>query len=625
MTKTKKIGLVIEVLIFILFFVFAPQVLAEKSDGFITIVNPVRISSYTNNSGKSLEREYSVINKKNLPATWLLTYDALEDQGILSVVKSMDKEQEFGVFLEVSQKFSDAAGIEYHSTGFWHHATSVFLSGYTQEERILLIDKVFERFKEVFGYYPKSVGSWWTDSYSLSYMQQKYGIIANLICSDQYSTDGYQIWGQPWGIPYYPSKFHAGVPASDNSVKLDIINIQWAPRDPLNGYQNSLYSTQDYGLAPSPQTVSYFEKLVKLYIAEKESNLFGQITVGLEADLGNSAYKGEFSKQMDIVKQYKDKGVNVVTMSYFANWYKNRYPELSPEYSIEVDDLLGTNNKSFWYISPQYRLFYVKNFQGIVIKDLRIYNKSLTEPYYVSPNYSFNLSINIPSVIDGIDNPDDVWILPPEVQIETLKDKFFIKGKNIKIPDRLKKIDDLINIKNSGDLLEISFPRVTRIQEQGETIKGLSSEAIHFLKQKRVVFDLLIGKGWNYLKRVSYFIPQGEIYALLYLKSLPRDKVMVYSHECLQCSWHTEFKHPAYANLKSYIRKYSEHPIVSNSSVFDAKEREQAKKELEKTGARYIYLVKFENYFEKLPFSPGDLGVERVFSNANAEVWRVKE
>lgn len=61
-----------------------------------------------------------------------------------------------------------------------------------------------------------------------------------------------------------------------------------------------------------------------------------------------------------------------------------------------------------------------------------------------------------------------------------------------------------------------------------------------------------------------------------------------------------------------------------NKLVFQAKTREEAKSELKKTKIKYVYLVKFESYSEKLPFSPGDLDVEKIFSNANAEIWRVK-
>lgn len=610
----------------VLFLKLTNRVVASSADRFVTIVNPVRISSYNKNPEESLMSEYSIVREKNLPATWLLTYDALSDKNIISVIKNMDNYQEFGIFLEVTKDFAKGAGVSYHDTGFWQHANSVFLSGYTQAERRILIDKVFDKYKSVFGVYPKSVGSWWTDSYSLSYMQENYGITANLTCSDQYSTDGYQIWGTPWQMPYYSSKLHAGIPAPDKDNKIDVVNIQWAARDPLNGYENSLYSTQDYLVAPKPQNMDYFKKLLDVYFSGASVNGFGQMTVGLEADLDPAGYRGEFFNQMDYVQKLKTEGVRILTMRDFSGWYRSRYSGVSPDFDLESYDILGTGIKSFWHVTPKYRIFYVKDplAKTFEIKDLRIYGAAdEMEPYYVSPNGSFNLSINTPAVIDGVEDSRAIWKIPFDSRIEMNDDKITIFGKDIKVPENLNRFDSLLHASSTKDGIEITFP-VFGLPKDGWTIRGFSSEAIHFFKQKLAIFYLIIGRGWNYFHKVDYAVPQGEVYALLYLKSLPSGRTLVYEGECLQCSWHTRLKPPVFAGLKDYVKKFSGQPVIYNSSVFNAKSPGEAGKEFKKTQARYIYLVKFEDYTEKLPFSPGDLGIERIFSNANAEIWRVK-
>lgn len=584
-----------------LFAGFARPVLAGDNNRFIVIVNPVRISSYTKNPVESLKSEYGVVRKNSLPATWLLTFDVLNSPKMVSLIKGMNKSQEMGIFLEVTPNYAKNANVIYHDTGFWHHAESVFLSGYTQEERRLLIDRVFTKFKEVFGYYPFSVGSWWTDSYSLSYMKDRYGITANLVCSDQFATDGYEIWGQPWQVPYYPSRYHAGIFASDLSVKLDVVNIQWASRDPLNGYYSSLFSTQDYSLSGKNLDINYFEKLVQLYSSQGK-NEFGQVTVGLEADLNPESYGGEFTKQMDVVSSLKNKeGLNIVTMKDFADWYRRKYPNLSPSSLLETEDLLGTGVKSVWSQGPDYRLFYTIDpvTKAITVRDLRFYNQDLEEPYYFSPNRSFSLAINIPSVVDEISFKEGIENFKPETE----------------------------------NIIEIFSKKKFSVPLGGILIRGLSSEAMHFFKQKKAIISLLEGHGWNYFKKVDYLIPQGEIYALNFLKGLPSGKVLVYDHECLQCEYHTEYKPPSFANIRGYVKKYSGHPVIYDNSIisnsaynepfYEPKTREEIKNELIRTKVKYIYLVKFESYFEKLPFSPGDLGVERIFSNANAEIWRV--
>lgn len=573
-----------------------------EDNRFIVIVNPVRISSYTKDPVESLKSEYEIINKKSLPATWLVTFDVLDNSKMVSLIKTMNTKQEQGIFLEVTPNFARNAQVTYHDTGFWHHAESVFLSGYTQEERRLLIDKVFTKFKEVFGYYPSSVGSWGTDSYSLSYIKDKYGITANLVCSDQFATDGYQIWGQPWQVPYYPSKYYSAVFASDLTVKLDVVNLQWATRDPFNGYYSSLFSIQDYLTTDKNLDTVYFEKLVRLY-TDQSKNGFGQITVGLEADFSPDDYKKEFAKQMNLISSLRDKeGFNTLTMKDFSGWYREKYPDLSPPSYFETSDLLGGGTKAIWSQSPKYRIFYTIDAESkeIAVRDLRFYDVNLEDPYYYSPNRSFNLTLNIPSIVDEISFSESIKRFEPDT-------------------------DNIIE-KFTKEKFNPPFG--------GVLTKGLSSEAIHFFRQKKAILLLLTGKGWNYLKKVNYLIPQGEIYALNFLKNLPSGKVLVYDHECLQCEYHTEYKPPSFANIRGYVGKYGGHPAVYNNSIvsnsaydepfYQPKTREEIKNELISTKVKYIYLVKFESYFEKLPFSPGDLSVEKIFSNANAEIWRVK-
>lgn len=607
----------------ILFNIFSLVVHAEEGEKYITIVNPVRISRYTTTPVESLKSEYKVVKKHGFPATWLLTYDALNNEEIISETKKMDTNQEFGVFLEITPTLASMAGVEYHNSGSWHHANSVFLSGYTQEERIKLIDKVFDKFKQEFEEYPKAIGSWWTDGFSLSYIKSKYGIVANLVCADQFSTDGYELWGQPWQVPYYPSKTHPAVPASNIDNKLDLVNIEWASRDPLNGYNNSLYSTQDYLVAENNLDINYFNKLLDLYLNTKD---FGQITVGLEADLDPTGYSGEFTKQIEVVKEYSNEGVNIVTMSKFYDVYREKYPNISPSTQIESKDLLGKDIKAVWYNSPFYRLHYIldtdKN--SIQIKDIRIYKNNLIDPYFASPNNEFNLSINIPSVIDTVQNLEDAWILPIGSEIITNNESFVIKGKNIKIPNKIKN-NMLIDFIISKNEVEIKFDPIIFNSNEGEIVQGFTSEALHFFKAKKSILKLLTGVGWEYFNKTDYLIPQGEIYALSYLKSLPNGRIMVFDNECLQCSWHTKNKPIVFANLRDYVKKYSNHSIVYNSSVFEAKTIEEAQKEFEKVNAKYVYLVKFEEYIEKLPFSPGDLKVTKIYSNANAEIWEVAD
>src|SRR3989344_4657902 len=170
------------IILFSLLFLFLTGDTFAASNKFITIVNPIRGDDFFQlqdaKPQDNFKKQWEEISKRGLFATWLLRPDALR------------KNQN------------------------WHSAGSVFLTGYEVEERYRLIDGAFEEFKEIFGGYPKSVGAWWIDANSLKYMEGKYGIQANLDVADQYSTDNYQVWGQYFSTPFYPSKMNALIPTS---------------------------------------------------------------------------------------------------------------------------------------------------------------------------------------------------------------------------------------------------------------------------------------------------------------------------------------------------------------------------------------------------------------------------
>lgn len=663
--------------------IFPKPVLAEgqknsSSNQFITVVNPVRISIYSTNPKASLAAQYQEVQKRNLAATWLFNYDVISDSGIAGVAKMMDESQELGIFFEVTPKFASESGVIYNKTDSWHRANAIFLSGYTQEDRRKLINAAFRKFKEIFGFYPTSVGAWWVDSYSLAYMKDKYNVTANLTCADQFATDGYELWGQYWSTPFYPSKLHAGVPASTKDSKLDVVTIQWAARDPLNGYgrnQASLFSTQDY------LKIDYFQKLVDLY-AKSHANKFGQITVGLEGDFPPDAYGGYFAKQLDVVKAQKQQGsINVVTMKDFSSWYRNNFPEVSPARVIQTDDFLGKRVKTIWYNSPHFRINFSYNYETkeTKVRDFRTYHDNFQEPYYISPNRDLNLSINIPSQIDSAGNPDEEWIVFTEelekvdvkdgritlnykstTQITVKKDGIEITGKVKNVPKAIVDSPQL-NVKESGRKLDIQTKSAWNYPPQGLIFRSLTQEATHFLKQRKVVavgflstlifagiifwiskkkvflfskvviisiLALLVGGGtykWYMSNSKLYFVNQSELDALNRLKVLSGNRLVVYDKTCLQCSWQTPLMPAIFANKREYVKKVSGKEIIYNSSIFNAKTRPEAKKELDKLHADYIYLVRFEDYVELAPFSPGDLNIEEIYSNANSQIWKVKK
>lgn len=580
-------------------FIFNPQKLrASQENQFITIVNPVRISSYNPTPGESIKSQYGVIKKNNLPATWLLTLDVLNDNNAINVLKSFDKNQELGIFLEISQSSAGKSGIGYHNTGSWHFANAVFLSGYEQSERIKFMDTVFAKFKEQFGYYPVSVGAWWVDSFSLQYMYDKYGIIANLGVADQYATDNYQVWGTYWSTPYYPNKIHAGIPAASPDNKIGVVTFQWAPREPRRGYYSSLYSTQDYFTTPQLD-INYFAKLI---------DVFSQVTVGLESDFTPDVYQGEYTKQMQVVAQ---KSASKVTMKDFAKWYKDKFPEISPEQKIDFDGMI-------WYQSPYYRLGIDKTNRKII--DFRIYPTNYPEPYYLWPNREKDLRINIPSLVDSVQDPSETWKIT-DLNIKTMPTYFESANKP---PARFFK-SRLIKITQINNNWRIEINTGIENLKDGIVFSDWSLETKHLFKSPKNFIKAIIVLDWSKFKKEKYWISPEELIALEKLRLMPKGKVLVYDHECLQCEYFGKYRPATFANARNYIQKYSGKALIYNSGIFDAKSQDGLKSKVKSTGAGYIYVSKYAPVVELLRFSPGDYGIEKIFENAVVQIWKVVE
>ncbi len=597
------------------FSLFTPTQVFAENNSFITIVNPVRISSYTKSYLESFKAEYSEIKNRDLPATWPLTYEVLLKSDLVNELKKINAEQELGIFLEVTPQLCKDAGVTYNKTDSWHRATSLFLSGYTQSDREKIIDTVFTKFKKIFGYYPVSVGSWWTDSYSLSYMEKKYGITGTLNISDQYDLDGYALWGTWWSVPYYPSKINAALPAQSKENKLSIVTFRWAARDPLNGYNNtnnkrkqpSLYSLQDYSTIGLNK--SYVNNLTQVFAQQLPQNTYGQVTIGLEADLNPKDYSIYFADHLDLQPA---KNTRILSMKEFSKWYKRAFPDLSPNHIIYSEDTLGGSLKAIWYQTPLYRIgfSYESKTQETKIIDLRNYYSNYLEPNYSSPNKELSLSINLPFMVDSVILPSSQVSL----QLGMLKD---IEENELVFEKGTVKLE---NDKVITPEKTYVFKRNYEVGQEGILQKNFSFTLPFSLKRR---FQFLPPTIFSPIPQTS-FISQDEYNALTVLKRLEKGNVLVYESSCSKCTFQSKYKPTAATGNKSYVSKYSGQHITKDLSFLLSKSSADARKILKDKQVTYIYLAKYEDYIETLPFLPQDLQLERVYSSANTEIWKAK-
>src|SRR5436190_16008261 len=114
-------------------------------------------------------------------------------------------------------------------------------------------------FKKIFGYYPKSVGSWFIDAHTLNYLYQKYKIVASCNCKDQWGTDGYTLWGGYWNQAYYPSRRNMFIPAQHAAEQINVPIFRMLGSDPIYQFDAGFYDDTATGETTRSQSVVTLE------------------------------------------------------------------------------------------------------------------------------------------------------------------------------------------------------------------------------------------------------------------------------------------------------------------------------------------------------------------------------
>lgn len=413
-----------------IFFVIPQSVHAFTPRTIITVSNPVRgwegwiLTEQTPLDLPQFQLEEA--SRSGLPVTWLLRYDAVTDATIsayFSGLTATNSAQFLGAFLEITPKLASDANVGYPRGSSSLDANRVFLSGYSQPDRLKLIDTYMGKFFDRFGSYPKSVSAWHIDSFSLDYLQKKYSVLTAMNRDEQFSSDNYRLWGGFLGSPYYPDKNNSLVPASSFKNRVNLAMVRWAPRDFYNAYgagSASAYSGQinDY-LGLGLNTV-YLKNLLSVY-SQHDFNEFTYMNFGLENNYDISLYRKEITAVYKTLVTNKNLyGIRFTDLASFGDWFKANYPESTPAYFYRSTDPAGKGTgEAFWYQTPYYRIgFKTENGQTKII-DLRVYNRGIYEDYLVTPNHQSKLYLDIPAAIDTVKFPGTE--VPLDIDLSSFK------------------------------------------------------------------------------------------------------------------------------------------------------------------------------------------------------------
>src|ERR1041384_4636757 len=223
---------------------------------------------------------------------------------------------------------------------------------FSMDDKRKIVDEVFGKFQEVFGFYPTSTGSYYMDAELVNYIKEQYPMVKAAIATcweegPKAYWNANNSWctlldGGPWN-PWIPSKRNIHCPASDADDDIGIVAIPHLSRDLMAVFDGpgSYYGTHPQnilrGMVYEDQELPYFKNIVDQYRSMVKYNRgysYNMMFVGpgwmsktgrweagydllLKSYQDGMAYYGELKRQ----GQLQD-----LTMTEFSYAYRQNHP-----------------------------------------------------------------------------------------------------------------------------------------------------------------------------------------------------------------------------------------------------------------------------------------------------------
>lgn len=276
---------------------------------------------------------------------------------------------------------------------------------FSMEDKKAIVQDVFEKFHERFGFYPESTGSYYMDAELTNYIKEKYpsvkcavatcweeGPKAYHTCNNSWYTF---MDGGPWA-PWIPSKQNTHAPAANEEEDSGIVAIPHLSRDLIACYDGngSNFGTHPQnvlrGMIYQDGEYPYLYNLIDQFRYQARFNngyAYNMMFVGP----GWMNKMGRWEAPYELLKKSYEDGcayygklkkegkLTDMTMSEFADYYRGKKSYTEPECALWRDILYGSKKQVFWYCDPYMRVG-VNMDQGGAIVDLRPYVAKLNWP-----------------------------------------------------------------------------------------------------------------------------------------------------------------------------------------------------------------------------------------------------
>lgn len=446
---------------------------AKKTDSprIINIVNFIRQTDYRLENAdqhlfETVKNQIELVNKYKFPATFLFQYDALINSEYQRLMKTqLDPRCEIGAWWEITQPHVEAAGLKWRGNHSWVSTANIaFTTGYTPQEREKLVDVYMEKFKEIYGKYPKSVGSWYIDSHTLAYMYKKYGIVASCNCKDQVGTDGYTLWGGYWNQAYYPSTKNAYMPAQTKEGQIPVPIFRMLGSDPMYQYEAGVGTDGQsvISLEPVYHDSGKDKKWVEYFlesIVNSPCLAFNYAQAGQENSFTWGSMEEGLKMQFPIFETLKAEGkIRIETLEQSGTWFKKQFSVTPATAITTLTDVRKEDNKSVWYNSRFYRASLLWEKNGFCFRDIHLFNEKFESDYLKTPGTGHQFFYFTLPLIDRF-----FWSMPNDkiglrfTSIDKNGNKEEIVISNPTISEPRKDVLEVISADKRGNRFIISF------------------------------------------------------------------------------------------------------------------------------------------------------------------------
>lgn len=370
---------------------------AEKVTGHGMAEDITRTSLLTE-SLDIFKTQQQLAHQNGLKTTIQMTYASLFNEEAVSIAK--EHHQEFGDEIGLT-----LLGLPCKEFRDKYQTKEFCIWMFSMEDKKAIVQDVFEKFFDCFGFYPESTGSYYMDAELINHIKAAYpsvkcavatcweeGPKAYHTCNNSWYTF---LDGGPWA-PWIPSKANTHAPAANEEEDSGIVAIPHLSRDLIACFDGngSNFGTHPQnvlrGMIYKDNQYPYLYNLIDQFRYQAKFNdgyAYNMMFVGPgwmnKMGRWEAPYELLYQSYSDGCAYYgklkKEGKLTDMTMSEFADHYRNKKTYTEPECALWRDILYGSTKQVFWYCDPYLRAC-VNMDEGGAIIDLRPYVAKLKRP-----------------------------------------------------------------------------------------------------------------------------------------------------------------------------------------------------------------------------------------------------